>query len=598
MKILVLHNNNLPFFLRSQDEVDFNLKDDLTIYSKILKYHSYISNLSYDSFICRELSFLKDEWFDLIILPYTFNEDNYMEYSGLRVAAHIRLTKGWHHISAPILFLGPDSIDDIIRLSEFGGIISSYRIFLSDTHGEDEIEMKIREIVNNYPHDCEIEKNHLLSHHYSDMISKLTIKAPANYATHHSVANEWAIIRWTDMIQWKKDPPEIKNKSVLDQLFFKYLLTKVSSLERERESFDKRYKKNNPTSPIISGIEGKRIIYFDDEGEKGWNDLLGMIFTESKATFIPFPISKGMSKDQLLSEAKQFADANQGDCYLIDLRLHDDDFDTDVKPEDLTGYKLASYIKYDEKNGNKGRQIVFFSASNKVWNYKNIMINYGKSGFVVKESPEYNYSRKETESNYGSFCNAIKESIKMSYISEYVKILDHCKTMEPKHWNVLDQFVDMLLYDEKKTVKYNVLNLYVFLDSYLSSRYQLDASNLLLKSNSQSVCKYNPLYVVFDREKRKDGYKHIRFRQSTKEPFSNKTEKTLDISADSELPVVIVSLRYYYNMSEDNCNKVQRLRTERNQCVAHSGGETNLATKDIRDIFENIIIPIIKKDFS
>ena len=169
--------------------------------------------------------------------------------------------------------------------------------------------------------------------------------------------------------------------------------------------------------------------------------------------------------------------------------------------------------------------------------------------------------------------------------------------MRAESWNALNQFIDMLLYDEKGTVKYNVLNLYVFIDSYLSNKFSLDASHLLLNINSSPLCDYNPQFVIIDKRERNDGYKHIRFRKSIFERFDSRNEDTLDITQNSEFPVVMVALRYYYKMSEENCNKVQRLRTERNRCVAHNGGETNLSISDLRDIFENIVIQIINKDF-
>ena len=595
MKILVLHNNNVPFFLRSNE--DYQLKEGINIHSVILKYESNISNQTYDSFICGKLSFLKDEQFDIIISPYSFNRDNYMEYSGLRVATHIRLTKEWHHLTVPILFLGPDDIDDMIKLSDFASILTSYRVFMYDKHEEDDIESIIRETVRDNQYDSDTEKQYHSSRRYAKMVYKLRIKTPANYATHHSVANEWAIHRWIDMIKWGGKVPEVKDKSILEQLYFKCLIAKVAILDGVRESFSKKYKKNNPTSPIISGIEGKRIIYFDDEGDKGWYSLLGCIFEESKAKLNPFPVDKGKSVEQMLQDAQLFADKNPGDCYLIDLRLHDDDFGSDVKPNELSGYKLADYIKNDKENGNKGRQVVFFSASNKIWNYEEIQSGIGRCSFIVKESPEYNYTRKETDANFCDFKNAIKTAIDKSYISDYVNILKHCQSMRAQSWNALNQFVDMLLYDEKGTVKYNVLNLYVFIDGYLSNKYSLDASHLLLNTNSSPLCDFNPQFVIIDKRERNDGYKHIRFRKSIFERYDSRNENTLDITQNSEFPVVMVALRYYYKMSEENCNKVQRLRTERNRCVAHNGGETNLSISDLRDIFESIVVPIIKKDF-
>lgn len=607
MKILVLHNNNLPSFLRKEEE--FTWHEDIEITSIILKYDSKNSNLTFDSFISNILNgetypnFPKINY-DLIILPYTFNEDNYIEYSGLRIATHIRLTKEWHHRTAPILFLGPDSLDDITRLSEFGNIITSYRIFMSDAHDEDDVENKIRDIIGNNPYDGGSEHNFSSSHHYAEMVSKLVIKAPTNYATHHSLANEWAILRWIDMIKWSEKKPEVKDKSILDQLYFKYLLAKLAILEGEREFFDIKYKKKNPVSPIISDIKGKKIIYFDDEGDKGWYSLLDCIFKESKAELIPFPMDKEKSFDQMLEDAKSFADKNPGDCYLIDLRLHDNDFNSDAKPEELSGYKLADYIKNDKENGNRGRQIVFFSASNKLWNYEKIQSGIGrigKCGFVVKESPEYNYTRNETEANFSDFKKAIKTAIDKSYISDYVNKLNQCLSMRAESWNALDQFVDMLLFDEKYTVKYNVLNLYVFIDSYLDNKFHLSYDKLFMKPELEDICaKFDPQLILIDKENdenKKTGFRHIYFLEPTHGRIDHRIIEKFDFDQRTELPLVMVALRYYYNITEENCNRVQRLRTERNRCVAHNGGNTNLTIMDIRYIFENIVIPIIKKDF-
>ena len=69
MKILVLHNNNLPFFLRFAEHHFIN---DLEVESKIVKYDSNIIEKVFDSFISEQLSFLKDSDYDAIILPYTF----------------------------------------------------------------------------------------------------------------------------------------------------------------------------------------------------------------------------------------------------------------------------------------------------------------------------------------------------------------------------------------------------------------------------------------------------------------------------------------------------------------------------------------------
>ena len=122
MRILVIHNNNVPFFMREKKE--FTL-DNILIESTVLKYDSSIYKYDFDTYISEKLAFLKNTSYDIIVLPFTFNRENYMEYTGLHVAAHIRLTPLWKKIATPILFVGPDSKDDILKSSKLYSIINS-----------------------------------------------------------------------------------------------------------------------------------------------------------------------------------------------------------------------------------------------------------------------------------------------------------------------------------------------------------------------------------------------------------------------------------------------------------------------------------------
>ncbi len=583
MKILVLHNNNLPFFLRTGER--FNLKEDIAIYSKILKYDSSISHLSFDSFICTELSFLKDEWFDIIVLPYTFNENNYMEYSGLRVTTHIRLTKEWHHVSAPILFLGPDKIDDIIRLSELGSIISSYRVFMTDVHDEDEIEMKIREIVSNYPHDNETEQQHPLTHNYTDMIAQLTIKAPANYATHHSIANEWAVIRWIQMFSWKENEPKIEDKEIINMLYFKHLMAKTGI----RDSFTKKKKQKDPIYPIIRGIEGKRVLFIDDEGGKGWYDLLQTIFKNSKAELITYHYNDKLSKAELFQSLKDFVDdeMNNIDCYLIDLRLHEDDFKKGIEPKDYTGILIAEHIKQN----NIGNQVVMFTASNKTWNYEAAIKNVGVNDYVIKESPEYNYSRHDTYMNYCKLSGAIQNAIKKSYIAKYSDLIDSFSFLKDEHRSPLINFVEMLALDEEKTIKTNIINLSVFVESYIIDNFAVPSpgANLTdINDQTKKFCQVSPKNFMLNNDCTKVK---IHDKPQPKPPMGS---KSFLLNYNNPFGLILLALHYYFGFTEDECNMYLKLRKERNN-GAHRGEVTSFKINDLKEAFEKIVLKILKK---
>ena len=134
MRILVLHNNNLPICLRqgAQGETNVLIQGIGLVHYAFSLPQTDVPD--FDTFTCKKLSFLEKEHYDLIILPYSLSE-THIEYSGLRVAAHIRLTPKWNSLTTPILFLGIDRVDEIQKLSFLGGILFTNNVYHSDKTG-------------------------------------------------------------------------------------------------------------------------------------------------------------------------------------------------------------------------------------------------------------------------------------------------------------------------------------------------------------------------------------------------------------------------------------------------------------------------------
>ena len=575
MKILVLHNNNMPFFLRSAEKINF---DEITVDSKLLKYDSTNQSYDYDSFISEKLLFLKDTFYDLIVLPCTFNLENYLEYTGLRVAAHIRLTPSWRKITTPILFIGSDTADNILKLSKLGSIINSYHVFITNSKDEKTLLGEFRDIVAQYP--CGDDDAFLQTDKYKKFLKSLIISAPSNYGTHHSIANEWAIIRWIQMFSWNGPEPEIGNKSILNMLYFKYLMAKEGS----RELFTKNWKKKHPIDPIIRGISGKKILYIDDEGEKGWYNLLKTIFQNSKSELYPYPFDDKLSKEDLLVSLNAFVNEHKADCYLVDLRLHEDDFKKDVAPKDYTGILIADYIK----KKNIGNQVVMFTASNKSWNYKEAIKIAKIDDYVIKESPEYNYSRQDTYSNYCKFSDVIQNAIKRSYIADYMDIIDSFTFLKDEHRNPLLNFVEMLALDEERTIRTNILNLSVFVESYIIDHLSttLSETHLIIKDNeTRRICQISPSNFTFNND-----YSTVTIHDRPQPRHSS--YKLLNPKKD--LGIIILALYYYFGFTQEECNCYLAFRKERNK-RAHRGEECQFSLSELKEVFESIVLKILYK---
>ncbi len=193
-----------------------------------------------------------------------------------------------------------------------------------------------------------------------------------------------------------------------------------------------------------------------------------------------------------------------------------------------------------------------------------------------------------------NFGRLIKKAVNKSYITGVVELLDKCKDLEPNSWNALNNFIDLLILDETKTIKANILNLMVFLERYFETKYRIEPDNikgrfkLMNKNNNQTHATFRPksIHLV-------DNLSYIKFNQS--EEKCEKNELFLD--EKKPLSLILIALHYIYHCDEDDCNMILRLRQERVNSAAHQGDETNMTVQDLNDIFRRIIKKILKTDF-
>ncbi len=621
MNILLLHNNNMPAAFRLPFETDGNV-----FRSMVVNYPPY-ERRDFDTFLCAKLSeeFLKTKY-DLIILPYTLGEENYSEYSGLRLAAHIRLTKEWNHFAVPILFLGGDDILDVMHFSDLGGMLASFRIFTSTARTKEELSRKIDSINCN---SINLTYNEWLEDpRFQMFLNRIHVEPPANYATHHSVANKWAVLRWIEMFSWNGETPKFVDEGFKNMLFFKCLMANAGVRELYKNKSKKKDTKITWNDVgVLDKSNGtrnrKRIIYIDDE-ESMWGCVLYPIFQKSDIDYIPYHFDRQnkVSKKDLIQNIKSFLkqdyDTNGGaDCYLIDLRLHDDDFAGNIKSEDLSGQQIAKYIKkkiYEkgEKEGlNEGCQIVVFTASNKSWNVEESVEKIGACGYVIKESPEMNYSRDESYLLFCDFSNKIKQAFKLSYLQHLYRTLDNYKErLDSKGIEILAlyEYADLLNLDKgankSSIIKSCALHQYVFLENLIQNvlEFRVEASGQILK---KWVPIGNTSHCILMKTSNVNGHKNvvdIKYMPENKtkrkiEPLTSPWEY-LEDRQNTEKPFdyMIAALLVYYGINVSYVKKTVYLGHERNTAIAHGDKETRLTILDLQAHFENVIIPILQKE--
>lgn len=390
MNILFIHNNNLPRPLTRM------------IYESTLKDHSFsvlpISQAAtdrddYDTFLDRTLHSSDLVEYDLIVLPLSLSSINPLEYTGIRCAAHIRLDKRYNNTRTPILFLGPDSIDEILSLSEIGSLLLSPCVFLSNANTV--------ELFNNWLMQTLPVINRLSDTDYQRFLNRFEVTPPANYADdHHSIANLWGAIILSRRITRDPIPHTNADNEALRSLFFKYVLAKQDITE------DINNTNRNETDSLAIG---KRFLLIDDEANKGWAFALShYLHGASKFDVISEKVSK---YDELPESNRTQIENGDYDVIFLDLRLNGPDEECNIDPELFSGMDVLHRIK----EINQGTQVIMFTASNKAWNLK-ALLDAGADGYYIKQSPDY-YTDKSADNNFLS----LKETIRYCLTRTFLK---------------------------------------------------------------------------------------------------------------------------------------------------------------------------------
>lgn len=388
MKKLLIHSNNTSFnrteiFSISEQfvfDVDFDKDVDF-----------YIDNNLKSGDLKEKL-----ENIDIVFIKVSLSQ-NYLEYIGLRLAYHIRLTKSLgEKANIPIIFIAEESLQFLGFTYSEPSILFTKGIYLIKETIEDYQEAMI------YFNDGRIKP----LDDFPIFISSITINSPANYLSHHSISNEWSILRWAKVLAIPEDNTllqDIKN-NIEGLLYYKFLQSKFPI---ESESNEASFK-----------IQGKgKILYIDDEWNKGWNVVFNNFLSISPNLEKDFEVFeyefKDKTEDIIIKDCENKIKDSDPAIVVLDLRLAESDFETNKKTSSLTGFKILQITK----EMNPGIRVIIFTASNKVWNLIELQ-NAGADGFVLKESPELGVNKNYTKTSVEKFALLIQEQLKYQFQKE------------------------------------------------------------------------------------------------------------------------------------------------------------------------------------
>jgi len=584
MKTVLIHHNNTAYFSES-----FFEKHYLFETSSMKDVDSYIT----EEFIDEGLIFDLNQA-DLVFIKVSLS-NNYLEYLGIRLAYHLRLDSRVINMRFAIVFLGEESLFFLCKTCEY------YPILLTDG------VYKIRDNKEEIHSFIEkgIDKQFNKTADFTKFLDKIWLNPPSNFESNHSIANEWGICRLFGAIKpdldnedYNKLKDDVDKLTFKNSLYFKYTEAKIE----HRQEFKLKNQK------LISdlGILNLKVALIDDEHSKGWYSLYQFILRKSNVKSVPFlGFSKEISQqdliDRIQSWIKDEAIAKYGcNTFLLDLRLHDSDFDKSSNEEELTGNIIFKFIK----SLNLGYQIVFITASNKIWNIDSLNINDYRH-YVVKESPDYKFGRNSTLDFFTKFEKALKRC------NESVFLIEAHNTRErillkrsTKKYLSDNNFLDLVFNKGGLLDK-----IYICLERGISNPFDLNQALLYcfhflerycscaevarISKNSLDVFDYNgqEIEVIHSTGSLIKIYRGNFDFQTNQDPHVIKIDK-LTTKASGSLSVEVNSgtkyssvLYFRENCSESEIAKVLELLFVRNNLSAHYTGNLDsgyrLRTEDI-----------------
>lgn len=371
-KSLLIHNDNVKYenftnsikFSLVDSDVDKSISNDIILNEKLKEI---------------DIVFIKDNL-----------SSNYIELLGLRVAYHLRLSgelKTKRFI--PIVILSDLDYFELNKLSSFSNILFTKNIYLISNNKKD-IEKMLQKKFKNLTED-----------EYVEFLQHIKVEQPKDYLSHHSIANEWAIYKWAEFLKVEADAVKTNQDKISSMLYFKYLIAK------------NKIEENNITLKLTNKKEDGKILFIDDEWDKGWSDILYTLFDNQLETF-EYDY-KDKTNNNLYDKIEKKVIEYNPDVVILDLRLSQNDHDEDMKIDDFSGIKILKMIH----KVNAGIQVIMLSATSKSTILEKLY-NYNILGYIKKEHPDD--QSIITVENINKLTTLVEIGFQQSYLKEIFNI--------------------------------------------------------------------------------------------------------------------------------------------------------------------------------
>ena len=389
MNKLIIHSQNTILnseeYFKSHEQFVFNIDSDI----------SDVDFYIHDQIINKDLG-VKINQSDIIFIKVGLTQ-NFMEYYGIRLACHIRMTSSLKEKSCiPIVLISQETCQFLGITGELSEILFTEGIYLMEDNPKE---------LNKYVKLFNEKKLKSLTN-TDDFLFKMKVRTCSEYDSHHAIANEWSVLRWSQILQIDQFDESFLNikQNIEGLLYYKYLSLK-HPLAIETSSTD------------INLKGGGKVLYIDDEWKKGWDTIFKHIFSSNSGySFKTFEYDFSDKEFYVgIPIIKSAIESFDPDIVILDLRLFKEDFEKDRPPNDLSGFKILQEIK----KKNAGIQVVILTASNKVWNFQKLKLA-GADHFIIKNSPENIIISDSASDSIKNFKKSIEKASEKAFIKNLI----------------------------------------------------------------------------------------------------------------------------------------------------------------------------------
>jgi hypothetical protein len=404
---------NSFFYFRSRHDINLPISNSLTI----------LNNDTQESLEIKIAEQFSNSEFEGIFIPISFGQ-TLSDFNGLRLATNIRCTESQNQLK-PIFIYSFVEVQFLLE-NEYFNILKTKNVFLINY-----TKKAFNEAIN-------IEFTPFLKTELSTEIKKLNLQTPKNYIDNHSITNEWAIQQWAKTIDCGiTDQMEKVLENVKSNIFFKYLKTihPIDNIDII------------PAQELKINYVGKpKVLIIDDEINKGWDEIFVNILYDINKIDVHYLGEDFINQNQeeIIQASIDKINENDIDVVVLDFRLNSSDFEI-KKIDEITSVKLLKRIK----EMNRGIQVIAFSATNKVWNVKQLEIAE-IDGFISKGDPNYN-EQQHTNRLIKELIQKFEDTFTLTFLKQFYRDQNEIKIdltarKNVNHINVLPKrFVEEVL---------------------------------------------------------------------------------------------------------------------------------------------------------